>query len=153
MNLKEEINSLMTIVRYEAECREERLKAQKRLFILAVEIGRGKKLTPHQQSLYEKTFLTALILSGVARRGNPPSGFDQIADGSVGDWLDLEPRVKDWLQQGLGHSLAEAEEPPQMSPEIRQMIAERLAALYGEELSQAEIAELVDRLENPLDRA
>ena len=153
MNLNEDIDGLINIVRDEAECREERLKAQKRLFIFAVEIGRGKKLTPHQQNWYEKTFLTALVLSGVARRESPPSSFDQLADGSLGDWLDLEPRVKAWLERALGHSLAEAEQPPPMSPEIRQMIAEKLAALYGDELSEAEIVKLVDRLEHPLDRA
>ena len=153
MNPQEDIDGLVDIVRFEAECREERLKAQKRLFIFSVEIGRGKKLTPHQKSMYEKTFLTALILSGVAGRGSPPSSFDQIADGSLEDWLDLEPRVKAWLERALGHSLAETEEPPQMSPEIRQMIAEKLVALYGNEFSEAQIAELVDRLEHPLDRA
>ena len=65
----------------------------------------------------------------------------------------IRDRVKAWLERALGHSLAEAEEPPSMSPEIRQMIAERLAALYGDELSEAEIIKLVDRLEHPLDRA
>jgi hypothetical protein len=33
------------------------------------------------------------------------------------------------------------------------MIAEKLVALYGDEFSEAQIAELVDRLEHPLDRA
>jgi hypothetical protein len=153
MNSKEDIDSLVSLIRFEEESRVERLKAQKRLFIFAVEIGRGKKLIPHQRSLYENTFLTALLLSGVAGKGNPNSSFDKVADGSVGDWLDLEPKVKAWLERVTGHSLAEVERSSPMPPEIRQLIADKLTELYGNELSQAEIADVVDRLEHPLDRA
>jgi hypothetical protein len=48
MNPQEDIDGLVDIVPFEAECREERLKAQKRLFIFSVQIGRRKKLASHR---------------------------------------------------------------------------------------------------------
>jgi hypothetical protein len=152
MNIKPEIDSLVNIARHDAESREERRQAQKRLFIFAIEIGRRKKLTPEERSLYEKTFLTAYILSGVAERGAPPSRFDQLADGSLGDWLNIEPKVKAWLERAMGQSFDEADQR-RMSQETRQMVAEGLSMLYGDELSEAEISSILERLEHPLDRA
>jgi hypothetical protein len=153
MTPQQDIEDLISIVRDEAERREEQIKAQKRLFLFAIEIGRGRKLTPHQQSLYEKTFWTAHTLADVAKGSTPPSTFDKIAEEASGEWLDLESKVKLWLERALEHTVDEAELPPAMSDERRQMLAERLTELYGGALSAAEIAKVIDRIEHPLDRA
>ena len=153
MNLKQDIDKYLSMARQEAESREFRRKGRKRLFLFAIELGRKEKLTPLERSSYEKTYMTALILSGVAERDIPPSDFDRVADGSLDNWLELEPRIRAWLERAIGHDLDEADRPRGMSPERRRAFVECLSMLYGDEVSKNEIESLLNRLENPLDRA
>lgn len=151
--IKQDIDDLLDIVRQEAEARQERAAAQRRLFIFAVEIGRRKKLTPEQRVQYEKTYETAYVLAGMADRTDPHSSFDLIADESLKDWLDLEPKARTWLENVLGSDFSALSQPQKMPRETRQMIMDNLSELYGDGITKAEIEGIIDRIEFPLDRA
>jgi hypothetical protein len=153
MNLKPEFELFIDIARQQAEKHESRRKADMRLFLFAIEIGQKKKLTPEERHQYEKTFLPAQLLCGVAHGDTPPTSFDRVAAGCIVDWLESEPKVRAWLERVLGHSLDEVYRPEGMSPEGRQVVIEGLSMLYGEKLSKEEAASLLERLEHPLDRA
>jgi hypothetical protein len=153
MNRNQKFDLFVNMAREQAEGHENRREAQIRLFLFAIEIGQKRKLTSEERSLYEKTYLTAQLLSGIAHGDTPAASFDRVAAGGITAWLEFEPQVRTWLERALGHNLDEANRPPTMSPELREMVVEGLSMLYGSEVSKADVAEFIDRLEHPLDRA
>lgn len=153
MNRNQKFDLFVNMAREQAERHENRRKAQIRLFLFAIEIGQKRKLSSEERSLYEKTYLTAQLLSGLAHGDTPASCFDRVAARSITAWLEFEPQMRTWLERELGHSLDEANRPATMAPELREMVVEGLSMLYGSEISKADVADFIDRLEHPLDRA
>jgi hypothetical protein len=151
--MKPQFELFVNLAREQAKRHESRNQANIRLFLFAIEIGLRRKLTPEERTAYEKTFLTAYILCGVALGETPPSSFDRIAIQCVLDWLKWEPHLKAEFEQTLGHSLDKPYRSQAMSPEMQQMVVDGLAVLYDGEASKEEIAVFLDRLEHPLDRA
>ena len=154
------IESLFRISRDQAEYGEFHRKVQERLFILAIEIGRRKRLTPEQCARYEKTQATAEVLLAITEKSVSSLAalipYDQIMDDCVGDWIEQEPKLKRLLERLLGRSLQELDVPPGMWPEMRDMIAGQLKVIsrvYPDQLPESEITAILDRLEHPLDRA
>jgi len=153
MNRNQAFDLFVNMARERAESHENRRQAQIRLFLFAIEIGRKRKLSSEERSLYEKTYLTAQIISGMAHGDSPASSFDRVAAGGITAWLEYEPQVRTWLERMLGYSLDEVNCTPTMAPELRDMVVEGLSLLYGSEVSKADVAKFIDRLEHPLDRA
>jgi hypothetical protein len=153
MNLKPQFELFVNLARQQAESRESRNQADIRLFLFAIEIGLKRKLTPEEKIVYEKTFRTAYLLSGIAVGQAPPSAYDQIAAGCVSAWLEWEPQIRTRMEKTIGQSIDEPYQSHGMSPEMRGMVVEGLSILYGDEISKEEIAVFLDQLEHPLDRA
>ena len=151
--MKPQFELFINLARQQAENHESRNQTNIRLFLLAIEIGLKRKLTPEEKIAYEKTYRTAYIVCGVALEEIPHSPFSRIVIQCVSDWFKWEPHLRAEFEKTLGHSLDKPFQPQGMSPEMRQMVVDGLAILYDGEASKEEIAHFLDRLEHPLDRA
>ncbi len=157
---KEWLETILRIMRVNAQEREIYRKVQNRLFTFGIEIGLKRRLTEKERVLYERTRLTIKVLLTVAEqsllRADASFPVDQILDSCLEDWLCFEPGLRTSLERMLGHGFDECAQATAMLPELRQLLIRQLkyfSSLCPDGLSDAEIESILDRLEHPLDRA
>ena len=158
--IRQWIETVIHISQDQAHYAEFHRRVQERIFLFAIEIGRKAKLTPKERVQYEKTLATVEVLFAIneksASHPGPPFPIGQIVDECVGNWIENEPRLKASLEKLLGRSFQELEQAPRLSPAMRKLIYGELRAISvvcPDQLSEKEIDSILERLENPLDRA
>lgn len=130
-----------------------------RLFLFAIEIGRGQRLMPDQRKVFAKTFRTAqiMLLMEEELSDNPPKfkPIKNILKEPEEGWLIKEPVIKAELEDRLRHPLSDLENPAMSSSDRAAIVGylNLIAAACPELLSPKEIESIMDRLDHPLDRA
>ncbi len=161
MNLiKEWINAILRIAKNNAEYSELHRKVEERIFLFGIEIGLKRKLSPEERAQYKKTLITAQTLFLVAEKEDfkidGPNPVDHMTTQYLDDWIAEEPLVRAALEKTLGHSFDELDHLPAMSPQLRQITLDQLkliSLIYPDQLPEAEIHSIIERLDHPLDRA
>jgi len=157
--IREWINDVLDYARKRAVLNQVKRQLDERLFLFAIEIGRAKKLTPHERHVYAQTFRTAQIylLLEDDLIADPPKfkPFKNVIKEPQEEWLLKEPVVKTELEHRLHHPLSDFEEPV-LPPADRSSIIRHLklaSALCPRLLPADELPAIIDRLDHPLDRA
>ncbi len=153
------INDLLASVTKRAALNQIKRQLDERLFLFAIEVGRGKRLMPDQRRVYAKTFRTAQIMllleDELICRPPKMKPIRNIMKEPEEEWLLKEPVIKAELECRLKHPLTDLEDPT-MSPADRATLVgylRMIAQTCPELLSVEELKSIVDRLDHPLDRA
>jgi hypothetical protein len=130
-----------------------------RLFLFAIEVGVGRKLTPEQRRVYAQTFRTAQIMFLMEEdlTVNPPEivPIRKIMLEPQEEWLLKEPVIKAELESRLKYPLSDLEDSSMSSADraaiigYLQIIADTCPGILPVE----ELESIMDRLDHPLDRA
>ena len=157
--IRQWIDDLLACAKKKAAINQIKRDLDERLFLFAIEIGRGKRLMPDERHVYAKTFRTAqiMLLMDEELTNSPPkvTPIKNIMKEPEEDWLFKEPVIKAELESRLKHRLSDLEDAV-LSPEERAAIIRYLnmvAAACPSVLSIDELESIVDRLDHPLDRA
>jgi hypothetical protein len=158
--IREWIETMLRISRDQAEYGEFDRKIQRLLFLFAIEIGRGKRLTVKERDRYAKSMLTAEAFLAITERYSQDpqqrASSERLMSDCVANWQKHEPQLRRILERLIGSRFQAFDVPVGMWPEMRDMIAGQLVALaraYPEHVPPSEIPALLDRLNHPLDRA
>lgn len=157
--IRQWIDELLSSARKRAALAQIKRQLDERLFLFAIEVGFGRKITPEQRRVYAQTFRTAqvMLLLEEELMSNPPEiiPIKNILKDPEEEWLLKEPVIKAELESRLKQPLSDLDDPG-MSPADRaailgylQLIAETCPGM----LSIEELESIVDRLDHPLDRA
>jgi hypothetical protein len=157
--IRQWIDDLLASARKRAAVGQIKRQLDERLFLFAIEVGFGRKLTPEQRRVYAKTFRTAqiMLLMEDDLAAHPPEivPIQRIMLEPHEEWVLKEPVIKAELESRLKYPLSELEDFS-MSPTDRaavigylQLIAETCPGV----LTIEELESIVDRLDHPLDRA
>jgi hypothetical protein len=157
--IRQWINELLASAKKKAAICQIKRELDERLFLFAIEIGRGKRLMPDQRRVYARTFRTAqvMLLLDEELATSPPKvkPIKNIMKEPEEDWLLKEPVIKVELEARLKHPLSDLEDAS-MSPADRAALVRHLlliATTCPEVLAPQEVESIVDRLDHPLDRA
>ena len=153
------INDLLAHVTKSAALNQIKRQLDEKLFLFAIEVGRGKRLMPDERRVYAQTFPTAqvMLLMEDELTSCPPKmkPIRNIMKEPEEEWLLKEPVIKAELESRLKHPLSDLEDPA-MSPADRATVVRYLnmiAMTCPDLLSVEELESIVDRLDHPLDRA
>ena len=157
--VREWIDELLAAAKKKAVLNQLKRDLDERLFLFAIEIGRGQRLMPDERRAFSRTFRTAqiLLLLDEDLTESPPQikAMQNIMKQPEEEWLLKEPVVKAELEHRLKHPLSDIDNST-ISPRERAMIAESLtviATACPELLPPEEIESILDRIDHPLDRA
>ena len=157
--LRKWISDLLASVTKRAALNQIKRELDERLFLFAIEVGRGKRLMPAERRVYAQTFRTAqiMLLMDEELAKSPPKlrPIRNIMKEPEEEWLLKEPVIKAELESRLKHPLSDLEDAS-MSPSDRATIVgylNMIAMTCPELLSVQELESIVDRLDHPLDRA
>jgi hypothetical protein len=158
-SIRKWIDDLLASAKKKATLNQFKRKLDERLFLFAIEIGRGKRLMPDERHVYAKTFRTAqiMLLMDEELTNSPPkvTPIKNIMKEPEEDWLFKEPVIKAELESRLKYPLSDLENTI-MSPADRAALVGYLnliASACPEMLTPSEVESIVDRLAHPLDRA
>ena len=158
-SIRKWIDDLLASAKKKAVLNQFKRELDERLFLFAIEIGRGKQLMPDERRVYAKTFRTAqiMLLMDEELTNSPPkvTPIKNIMKEPEEDWLFKEPVIKAELESRLKYPLGDLENTV-MSPADRAALVGYLnliASACPEMLTPCEVESIVDRLAHPLDRA
>ncbi len=158
-SIRKWIDDLLASAKKKATLNQFKRELDERLFLFAIEIGRGKRLMPDERHVYAKTFRTAqiMLLMDEELTNSPPkvTPIKNIMKEPEEDWLFKEPVIKAELESRLKYPLSDLENTV-MSPADRAALVGYLnliASACPEMLTPREVESIVDRLAHPLDRA
>ena len=158
-SIRKWIDDLLASAKKKATLNQFKRELDERLFVFAIEIGRGKRLMPAERRVYAKTFRTAqiMLLMDEELTNSPPkvTPIKNIMKEPEEDWLFKEPVIKAELESRLKYPLGDLENTV-MSPADRAALVGYLnliASACPEMLTPREVESIVDRLAHPLDRA
>jgi len=158
-SIRKWIDDLLASAKKKATLNQFKRELDERLFVFAIEIGRGKRLMPDERRVYAKTFRTAqiMLLMDEELTNSPPkvTPIKNIMKEPEEDWLFKEPVIKAELESRLKYPLDDLENTV-MSPSDRAALVGYLnliASACPEMLTPREAESIVDRLAHPLDRA
>jgi len=158
-SIRKWIDDLLASAKKKATLNQFKRELDERLFLFAIEIGRGKRLMPDERRVYAKTFRTAqiMLLMDEELTNSPPkvTPIKNIMKEPEEDWLFKEPVIKAELESRLKYPLDDLENTV-MSPSDRAALVGYLnliASACPEMLTPREVESIVDRLAHPLDRA
>ena len=158
-SIRKWIDDLLASAKKKATLNQFKRELDERLFVFAIEIGRGKRLMPDERRVYAKTFRTAqiMLLMDEELTNSPPkvTPIKNIMKEPEEDWLFKEPVIKAELESRLKYPLDDLENTV-MSPSDRAALVGYLnliASACPEMLTPREVESIVDRLAHPLDRA
>jgi hypothetical protein len=149
----------LSLVRRRAEQEQRSRIFLESLFLLGIEIGRGRELAPGEKLALLRTFPTAQALAALHQfleEGDPIPAWRRAYAQAVGNWSGREAMVRANLEVWFGGSLDEVAKPRPLCRKMRGTLKsqlQRLAAACGEQLDDTEVEAILDRLEHPLDRA
>jgi hypothetical protein len=158
--IRDWVETILRLAREQAEFNEFDRRVQRLLFLFAIEIGRGRKLTPAERELYAKSMLTAEAFLAVMER-HPPHSYhrisqEQILNECVSDWQTHEPKLRRLLERMMGMHFQALDSPVCMLPEMRDMFESQFRAIsnaFPDQLPPSELRIILERLDHPLDRA
>ena len=157
--IRQWIDDLLASAKKKATLNQIKRELDERLFLFAIEIGRGKRLMPDERHVYAKTFRTAqiMLLMDEELTNSPPkvTPIKNIMKEPEEDWLFKEPVIKAELESRLKYPLSDLENTV-MSPADRAALVGYLnliASACPEMLTPREVESIVDRLAHPLVRA
>ena len=158
-SIRKWIDDLLASAKKKATLNQFKRELDERLFVFAIEIGRGKRLMPDERRVYAKTFRTAqiMLLMDEELTNSPPkvTPIKNIMKEPEEDWLFKEPVIKAELESRLKYPLDDLENTV-MSPSDRAALVGYLnliASACPEMLTPREVESIVDRLAHPLVRA
>ena len=158
-SIRKWIDDLLASAKKKATLNQFKRELDERLFLFAIEIGRGKRLMPDERHVYAKTFRTAqiMLLMDEELTNSPPkvTPIKNIMKEPEEDWLFKEPVIKAELESRLKYPLSDLEDSV-MSPADRATLVGYLnliASACPEMLTPREVESIVDRLAHPLVRA
>ena len=158
-SIRKWIDDLLASAKKKATLNQIKRELDERLFLFAIEIGRGKRLMPDERHVYAKTFRTAqiMLLMDEELTNSPPkvTPIKNIMKEPEEDWLFKEPVIKAELESRLKYPLSDLENTV-MSPSDRAALVGYLnliASACPEMLTPREVESIVDRLAHPLVRA
>ena len=142
-----------------AEARQIRRYFMENLFLLGIEIGLGRRLSGSERFVFQKTFSTAEALIAIGKYTGSVKfdrEFRNNVDRIVADWLHGEPLLKANLEWLLRMPLEKFNHPAIIPLDLRMTLKKEmkdLAASCGESLTDEEVEAIIQKIENPLDRA
>lgn len=140
-----------------AENERVRRSMSERLFLLGIEIGKGKPLDSLEKLRYANTLPTARYAIAVEEKladDNPARPtVEQTIDQAIADWLQKEPEFKATLEQWSGEPIEDIEGvvPPEEYEDLKAQL-KRLAVQSGKNFTDSELDQLLQKLLYPLDR-
>jgi hypothetical protein len=157
--IRQWIDELLATVTKRAVINQIKRQLDEKLFIFAIEIGRGKRLMPDQRRVFAKTFRTAqiMLLLDEELTNRPPKmkPIRNIMKEPEEEWLLKEPVIKAELESRLKYPLTEFDEAVISRAERTAIIRYlcRISKMRPGLLSINELRSIVERLDHPLDRA
>ena len=157
--IRDWIESILRIAREQAEFGEFDRHLQRSLFLFAIEIGKGRRLTSQERESYAKTMITAEAFLAMTEKHADDAHrlcHERILSDCVSDWQRHEPRLRRFLEEMLGKRFRAFDVPIGMWPELQDILEAQirtLARAYPEEVPARELPKIIARLNYPLDRA
>jgi hypothetical protein len=158
--IREWIESILRIARDQAEYGEFDRRIQRLLFLFAIEIGQGRRLTAKEREQYAATMLTAEAFLAVTEKHPQASTnhieHEQIMTECVANWQAHEPKLRRLLERMMGERFQAFDTPIGMWPAMSDMFEDQFRALshaFPEQFPPRELRVILERLHHPLDRA
>ena len=157
--IRDWIESILRIAREQAEFGEFDRNLQRLLFLFAIEIGKGRRLTHEERDHFLKTMVTAEVFLVMTEKHADAAHrlcHERILTDCVSDWKRHEPKLRRLLEEMLGKRFRAFDSPVGMWPELLDILEGQirtLAKAYPDEVPAEDIPAIIARLNYPLDRA
>lgn len=142
-----------------AEARQIRRYFMENFFLLGIEIGQRRRLTDSERAAYQKTFTTAEALIAIGKyTGSKKFEFEfrHEVNRIIGNWLKDEPVLRANLEWMLRMPLEYFNRTGSIPADLRMTLKKELKELASsccEFLNEEQVEAIIQRIENPLDRA